>query len=392
MSQISSTCPSCGIELAIPAGCQAKRAKCAACGAAFALAELLSDESAHTAEIADWLNDNSAAGALAPKQDNYTPHRQAQVQVPTRKMPTIVDGGGALSFQVRLKHVDEMGAFLLFDSSLLFQEEFRSKFPQKCITCGSTDELSIYTVEWHCSRTKKRADMKERTGYHMPSVFELDRFKEHSPIKLLSVLSKIEFIPEPYCLPFPYYVCKSCSPVGAIMTDIRPNNDTEGEMCELGIASVQQAYAFAVSACGERSTIAQEIEAALKNGGGGAWKRLPLAVRNRIKQWFTLASEEDFLAYIPDADFSKAEAGIAGVIVTDKKLVYHKSLSLIEFARDQKVSCEPKTVDGNRVKLKISIPGGKAATLSANKTTANQLKQIMTHWNSPRKTPSLRTT
>jgi hypothetical protein len=258
-----------------------------------------------------------------------------------------------------------MGAFFQFDSRLLYEEDLRSSFPQKCIICGSTKSLSIHLINW--SSKRNGIGSSGSSGYHMPCVFELDKLQGVSGRELLSVLGRVELLPEPYCLPFPYYVCRSCSPVGAIVADVRPSADGLGEICEIGIASAQGAGDFVTATCGHDKEAMKLIHEAARKGGGNAWKQLPLAVRNRIRQWYEPRE---------GADFSKAEAGIAGVVITDGRLVYRKALAVVEMSLADNVRIEPMS-SGDPIKLRISSDDGSTATLCANESSTAQLQSLL---------------
>jgi len=54
------------------------------------------------------------------------------------------------------------------------------------------------------------------------------------------------------------------------------------------------------------------------------WRALPEKVRGRLGAWCMLQKTEKFLCYLPDTDFSKHDAGLAGIVVTDQCIVYCK--------------------------------------------------------------------
>ncbi len=358
MSNIRVSCPHCGSAFVIPEEGRGKKGRCHSCGKILVIDELIAQENASGDDIMTWITEGDQKA-------------QKEAQQGASRHPS---GSRRRGFGVRLDHVNEMGAFFQFDSRLLYQEDLRSSFPQSCIICGATKSLSVHLIEW--SNKRIRTPSSQKTGYHMPCVFELDKLSGASGRELLSVLGRVEMLPEPYSLPFPYYVCRSCSPVGAVVPDVRPSPDGQGEICELGVASAVGACDFAMMTCGSESDAPALIREVARKGGGYLWKRLPLAVRNRIGQWFEPHEDEVFLAYIPDADFSKAEAGNAGVAMTDRRLVYRKALAVVEILLSDNIRID-ETRSGKVVKLKITSDAGKTVNLSANDASAGQLKNLL---------------
>jgi hypothetical protein len=287
--------------------------------------------------------------------------------------------GAATHAPIRLDHVDTMGAFFLFDSDLLYEESFRAGFPQRCILCGTPRSLSVYLVVWSsklADRAKKDRAVQERA----PAVRKLDELGGLTGGDLLKVLGRVEHMPEPYCLPFPYYVCQSCSPLGAVVTDVHSTADGMKEICELGISSVPQAEQFIRQVCGADSEVYRQLREVRQKAHGDAWLMLPLGVRNRIKQWYEQREDERFIAYIPDADFAKAEAGSGGLVLTDRRLVYHKALANLEIPLTEEVHLEPKE-KGSRLLIEISASNTtKTVRLAAQPTYIDQLRSLISRY------------
>ncbi len=341
-------------------------------------ADLNGDNPASNADIMNWLDE--AGKNAAPK--NPTPPPKPRKRAPTRlsrvsattghTTRAVSHGTSKLNLPVRLDHVDEMGAFFRFDPQLLYNEDFRSSFPQQCLICGAKRPLSVHVVFW--SSKLPTSQSKASASHQGLQVYTLRKVSDLSGKDLLSVIDPIGYLPEPFNLPFPYYVCSSCSNVGAIITDVHHSGGKE--VCELGISSLPQAEFFTLAVCGRGSEAHEKVRQALKDGYGRPWQQLPLTVRIRINRWFKAEEGERFLCYIPDAEFAKAEAGLAGVVLTDIRLVFHKSLGQLELARSEQIELE--TVDTeNGVNLAIIAPSGKRVILKTNQTHATQLQQLM---------------
>lgn len=165
------------------------------------------------------------------------------------------------------------------------------------------------------------------------------------------------------------------------MTHVRTDEakDEQGvvkETCELGISSLSQAEQFAKSVCGQDTQAVTKIQIARKACVSDAWRALPLAVRNRIKQWFKQNDEEKFVAYISDAEFAKAEAGSAGLVVTDQRIVYRKSLAQQEFQREEplEIQQEPR---GEQILLILKGSEDKQARFVADPACVDRISHLL---------------
>ncbi len=72
----------------------------------------------------------------------------------------------------------------------------------------------------------------------------------------------------------------------------------------------------------DRPEYHQLIEA--RDNQHDAWRALNAELRQRLSKWFEPRAGERFVGYYPDAEFSASEAGIAGLVLTDRRLVYKK--------------------------------------------------------------------
>ncbi len=376
MSGTQVTCPECGVVLAVPPGCEGMKGKCRGCGAVLRVDELLANQPSLDDTIAGWLSEAQSSSESAGGSRRVASAKPAAKRPPAKRKPSAKPAAGPSGahprFALRLDHVDAMGAFFQFDSRVLYDPEFRGSFPQKCVVCGGRDSLAVHLVDWSANKSKGSG----RTADHSPCVFDLDRFKGASGREIVDMIGRTNLLSEPYCLPFPYYVCRCCSPVGALVTDIRTAEDGRGATCELGIASLQQAYEWCIVACGKDCKASKALRKASMEDTERDWRLLPLAVRNRIRQWYEPSDGEKFVAYIQDADFTQAEAGLAGVVLTDRRLVYHKSLADTAIPLNESISVEPQH-DNGRTKVRIEAGGHKPLTLCANESSAARLQALL---------------
>ena len=360
MAAITIDCPGCRATLNVPEDSVGKRGRCRECGESFTIAPPIEQLEAAAPEHADetiatWLGD------LGP------------VSISDSLAPSMAKSGPVREFSVRLEHVDTMGAFFLFDSRLLYDPDFRSSFPMSCVLCGSRSSLSGHLIAWG-SKLAQYSRAAAQVERHR-SVFNLEKFGPVAGRELLAKLPRIGNLPEPYCLPFPYYICDSCSAVGAVMTDVHKGPDGQGEECELGIASLAQAEKFTVNVAGANSELHKGIHEARRESRKDPWRLLPLGVRIRINRWYEQGKKERFIAYFPDSDYSKAEAGLAGLVLTDQRLVFHKSVAQVEIPLTERIAADP-TTKGEYVQLEIT-GAGKTAKLNVAPAAAKQIRSLL---------------
>ena len=377
-------CPFCAAVLRVPEKSLGKKGRCRACGKVFPVPFVVptAEDTATDEDVIGWLGEAGAPQSRPPVKSSVEATRVSPAGGP-RRAPSARPRPSHKSFPVRLGHVDDMGAFFLFDPKLLYDQDFRCSFPVKCIVCGGRRHLSVHVVIWS-SKLPGRGQLGMRTSY-AHTVYELDKLGALRGRELLGRLDLVENLPEPYCLPFPYYVCHACSAVGAVVPDVRTSEDGDGQVCELGISSLERAEEFADAVCGKDSRVHRQLHRARQQSDDDSWRGLPLAVRSRIKQWYRPQEGEHFVAYIPDADFAKTEAGTAGIVMTDRRLVYHKFAAQVVLPLTQEMTISRKK-SGDRTRLEIASPGSKTAILAAGPAGTERLRKCLSqqgalaHW------------
>ena len=376
-------CKFCGKEVKVPVEYIGKKGKCSRCGRVFEItpvsaADLSKSAQSRTSkvseqEILSWLTGGPAepAASTAPRSNNSSATVTKAASATSRRQAVSAGTEVKGHFPVHLGHVDEMGAFFLFDPSLLYNEQFRLSFPRRCVVCGSSSHLSVHMVVW-TSKLPGRGEFGVHNLYSR-SIFKLEELGDVEGRELLEKLERFDNVPEPFSLPFPYYLCQRCSPVGAIITDVRPRADGNGEVCELGISSLRQAEQFARIVCGPNSPVVKKVHEAYLKLRSNPWQTLPLAVRSRIKHWFIPQEGESFKLYVQDNDFSKTEAGLAGVVITDKRLVYRKFAARVEIPLSEEIVIN-QTPKDKHLKLTISSPHSKSVNLIIDESGAERLR------------------
>jgi hypothetical protein len=256
----------------------------------------------------------------------------AQNSAPAARAAAVIDTQPAVQYNaanfgpnsgLRLSHVDTLGAFFVFPSRLLEDVRFRASMPRCCLACGVTQGLKTHLVMW----TSKQAGRDPSVLRQQDIVTAVGTEAMHrlNADQLLAALPHVPNMPHPFDLPMPYFICNRCTPAGAIMTHVRPILEQSWEQCELGIASLKRAMEFVAHNLGRDHDDYAQLERAQREHKADAWRALPLPVRNRIEAWYKAAPGERFLCYVRDSDFAQAEAGLGGLVLTDRRIVFRKA-------------------------------------------------------------------
>lgn len=353
MSMARTACPACQAVFTVPSASVGKKGRCRACGGLFVINLPGADperDRADEKQVFDWLADDAdiAAQPAAP------PAAGAQTS------------GGAHRYPVSLARVDDSGAFFLFDPNLLHDAQFRASMPQRCVVCGGQQGLRVYRVSWPARLAQTAPALPASRGV------PLDSLGGKSGLELASSLPAIDEMPSPYCLAFPYYVCRACPAEGAVVAEVRPGSNGR-EVCELGIVSLPRAEEFIEAVCGANCAAYRQLAEAIHRHRGDAWRLLPLTARSRINQWFKPEPNDHFLLFVPDADFSKTEHGQAGAIVSTRHMVVHKSVGLMNMPHQEPAVIRARP-EGQRVRLHIRAHTGREMQIVLDPAHAELLR------------------
>ncbi len=369
MPTVRVRCPHCETQFRVPRVHLGRKGRCAECQAVFVLSASDLEDS-----VMEWLALEEIQGqAQAQAAPQAAPPVQAVRGGPATARPAVSPARAeparrargaptqdrSRSGMLRLAHVDAMGAFFTFPSWLLGDSAFRASLPRCCLCCGVTHGLTVHLIVWP-SKLPDRDRMGLRNEFFRVSL-GMEELAHLSGVQLLEVLPKVPNMPPPFDEPMPYFICHRCSPAGAIMAHVRPTNDTVDE-CELGIASLRRAAEFLANSLGREHPDYQCLLKEAERRRRDPWIGLPLAVRNRIAQWFSAQEGEKFLCYLRDHDFAQAEAGSGGLVVTSSRLIYHKYAGHHEIPLGQPLVLEV-VHKADKFQLRITAPDCHPVTL-----------------------------
>lgn len=214
---------------------------------------------------------------------------------------------------------DNAGVRFRFDSRWLEVAGFRASMPMKCIFSGSVERRKLIA---------RPLVFVERSRDEDASVEKITKAKEWRELgdrtgrDVVRVMGQIERMAPPFNMVMPYYVAAKYSHLAAHSIS---RDETDGRItCEVLVPDARCALEWLSrvnGVCGREYELLEQDVALLH---GDAWRELPEEVRQRIAVWCKLGSHEVFKAYFSDADFGRHDRGLAGMVITDQRVVFCK--------------------------------------------------------------------
>lgn len=220
---------------------------------------------------------------------------------------------------LRVDRVDSAGVRFGFDSIWLDDESFRASLPVRCAFSGNTarEKLIARPLVFLDRCQHARPSLEQITAVH-----ENRQLGEHSPREVTRMMGQIEAMPRPFTYAVPYYVATRFAHL-PLHCETR-DRSSGGITCEVVIPDQLTALDWLARVNGVCGREYQQLEQDLSMRHGDAWQHLSEEARTRIGVWCKLGSREVLRHYFNDADFGKRDQGLAGLAVTDQRLVFCK--------------------------------------------------------------------
>jgi hypothetical protein len=280
--------------------------------------------------------------------------------------------------RVKLDRIDDIGAYFEFPIRELEHTGIRQSFPHKCIHCLKESPLQVHLIIWGDKLPRK--DTFHRRELETKALGRLDQMLRQHQNRWFDLIEPMSVLPPPYCNPFPYFVCQDCSTVGEVTAHVL-NREGE-EFGQIAIANLDVALEFCRNNGGERTSGFRRLADAAQRQRDDRWRRLSFPVRARISAWFKLNDGERFLGYFADSDFSRAETGNAGVVLTDNRLIYKKYSTKREYDVETggKLAIE---ANAKIASIRISQMGTRDAMLQSSPLAASHLAKAINRLKKP---------
>jgi len=359
-------CPACGALLGTTPECFDKPVRCGRCQHRFRLSARPIRAAVPDETIASWLTAEQAAemAEAAPSQPTH-PQEDETPSGGTAVLPALGDG-------LRLVRIDHGGALFEFPSSCLMSEAFRCSMPRRCLGCSARAHLRAHVIIFATELTDSISLEAEHSAGAL--VLSEAEVRDLSGRELLGRLGGMPNVPAPGNLPMPYWLCDMCSGAGAISGQIKIHSGTGEGLCRLRLRNLRRAEEFLIAVGKEdtpcHETLLEKINATAEK----PWDQLPDVVQHRIQQWFRPDGDERFLTYIPDRDHARTEDGMAGLVISSRRLIYHTDMRHREADVAQPVELTLATSAGKEA-LRIKTPAWQVKRMPLDRRGESRLRR-----------------
>lgn len=301
-------CPSCGAVLGLPPACTQKTARCGKCRQYFRIPSMpgVTDEA-----VAQWLVEEGEPAA---------PVGRAHARASAGRTPGAASGADKTE-EVTVVKIDSDGVLLEFPVGMLRDVAFRSAMPRRCMQCGARDRLEAHVAIFSDALADSVSLEVEQFAVEMiQGDAEIQKLYGSD---LLARFPRVPNVPAPADRPMPYWLCDLCRASESVTGQLMPHGAPSQAHCRLSIQNAPRAVEFLHAAGAEGTEADRAIREHLARTPENPWDRLPLVVRRRVQQWYKPDSGESFLAYVPDRGRSRNQDGMAGLLVSSGRLIYH---------------------------------------------------------------------
>ncbi len=358
-------CPECGTLLDVPPGKADCFVRCGNCQHRFRLPRRIAvtDDA-----IASWLGEGlSEVEKIHAAERQLKEHEKAASSDRTAVLP-------AISNAIRLVKSDASGALFEFPGSRLSETAFRCAMPRRCLRCGGRNNLQAHVIIYSAHLVS--ASYEESEAISGELVVKDEAVSRLSNEDMLARLPNVPNVPKPADQPMPYWLCDMCSSRGLISGQIRTSSKGVG-LCRLWIGNLRRAEEFLVAAGGDDAPGHAELRHRIAATVDNPWQVLSTAAQNRLQQWYRPQPGEHFIAYIPDCDRARSEEGLAGIVVTNRRVVYHTLSRHKEVTLGEKLELQEE-VDRGRQLVQMKCPSWDVKHVAIGRDGLVKLKNALT--------------
>lgn len=214
---------------------------------------------------------------------------------------------------------DQSGVTFAFDCAHLEHFGFRTSLPIRCAFSGETERRKLFARPFAFI---DRSGARVRSPQEIESKHTTTLLSGQSTRDLLDVMGNIEVLPKPYAFCVPYYGSSEFSHVSLkCWTETRGDG---GVTCYVIIPDGRTALQWLMNVnggCGPEYVMLEDDIGLLDND---AWRQLGDECRRRLAVWCPFEPMEQFRTFLSDGDFGTRDKGLAGIVVTDRRLIYCK--------------------------------------------------------------------
>ncbi len=231
------------------------------------------------------------------------------------------EGGELPADVVRLQLLDisAAGVTFRFPATYLTNDLFRASMPFQCVASEEKEpsRLIAKPLAWIDKAHGNYANPGE-----LEQQYEVRVHAHQTARDIVASMRIIDELPPPFHNPVPYFVSREHD--GGVTFHCRSIATPDGIFCEVTIPSAEYALRWLERVNGVCCKEYEYLEDTVHKLDDESWSDIPEKVRDRLAVWFDFNMGETFVNYFMDADFSRAEAGLAGIVLTDQRLVFCK--------------------------------------------------------------------
>lgn len=351
MSSARIRCPGCEAVLAIPETHTGTKIQCSRCETRFRIPSLSDADILAligSGNKDDTLSNQSGFGMAA---ETELAEDVVESVIESLSAPQMGSEGPFVVLPgISLVRVSRRGVLFEIQSDVLREETLRGAMPRCCLRCGSKTHLHAHMVIFG-HQMADCANLEPEFVPTRPEVGDVD-IRNQSASDVLAHFKNVPKLPEPANLPMPFWVCDMCSPADMVFAQGEIDPKTQKGRVHMRMTRLWRAKEFIVNVGGKDSPADQQMQFAAQEQGETAWDTLAGSVQQRLRQWYKPLKNEQFVAYIPDRTHSRTEDGMSGVVVSNRRLLFHSSMRHYEIKKGESMELD-FAMDAGKMKLHI---------------------------------------
>lgn len=214
---------------------------------------------------------------------------------------------------------DQGGVCLAFDSACLEDIGFRTSMPVRCAFTGEMERRKLFARPLAFI---DRSSARIRSSQEIDNKYTTSLFGGQSTRELLDVMGDIDALPKPFCFCLPYYGCNDLN--NASLKCWTQTRSDGGITCFVIMPSGPVALHWLLHVNGTCGREFAKLEHDISLLDNEAWRLLGEECRKRLAIWCPFEAGEHFQFFLSDGDFGSRDKGLAGLVLTDQRLVYCK--------------------------------------------------------------------
>lgn len=316
-------CPACETLLSVPPNSTGKYARCGKCEHRFQI----------PAEPDRHLSDDDVLMLLEGDEDEVDLETESQLSDESTDpgMSTFSAASGAPVATMHILKIRPNGVLLDFPADYLLDRHFQSAMPRMCMCCGTRANLLPHLLRF----VPRGADAAATRQQHTSLVVKDPALQRLDNTQLLERLPEVPGAPPPANRPMPYWLCDQCRDVDIVAGQIKVDPQTQQGTCWLFVRNLHGCEEFIRVAAGDNVPDLDKLHELNESGRENPWDLIPESVKHRLEQWFRPEDDEQFLGYVPDRDHNRTEDGMAGILISNKRMIFHTHLRHMESKIDE---------------------------------------------------------